>query len=55
MVARLHRTHKTLFCKKKCISFAPRKEIQFILGPRIPGTGFQSLAVSGTWIVDCNR
>ena len=55
MVTRLLRTHKTLFCEKKHKPPPLCEGIQDILGSRIPVTGFQSLDVSGTWILDCNR
>ena len=55
MVTRLLRTHKTLFCEKKHKPPPLCEGIQDILGSRIQGTGIQSLNVSGTWILDCNR
>ena len=57
MVACLLKTHKTLFCEKKHKPPPLCEGIQDILGSRIPWpvTGFQSLDVSGTWILDCNR
>ena len=55
MVARLLRTHKTLFCEKKHKPPPLCEGIQTFLDNRIPDTGIQSLDVSGTWILDCNR